>query len=265
MDKSEEAAFEDHFAEPPAARTRPMRSRKTALLIAQRIVDEITAKQLPPGAMLPAEKDMLARYEVGRGTLRESLRFLEMNGVITIKPGPGGGPAVCDPDSRDLAGSLGLFLQLHGTPFRAIVEVRQTMEPAIAALAATKVKPAHLDRLLASVEAMDANIDDEESFLAENERFHELVAWASGNPMFALLIASLHWITDGAFLGVDYPERRRTAVVAAHHRIYEALASGDPELARSTMADHVGEFARYLERYYPAVFDSPMRWSDISR
>ncbi len=184
-----------------------MRSRKTALLIAQRIVEEITSKQLPPGAMLPAEKDMLATYEVGRGTLRESLRFLEMNGVITIRPGPGGGPAVCDPDSRDLAGSLGLFLQLHGTPFRSIVEVRRTMEPAIAAVAASNVEPRHLDRLRESVESMEQHLEDEEMFLAENERFHELVAWASGNPMFALLISSLHWITDGAFLGVDYPER----------------------------------------------------------
>lgn len=265
MDPLDDTTAEEHFADPPAARARPMRSRKTAFLIAQRIVDEITTKKMKPGDMLPAEKEMLVRYEVGRGTLRESLRFLEMNGVITIKPGPGGGPAVCDPDSRDLAGSLGLFLQLHGTPFRSIVEVRQTMEPAIAALAATKVQPAHLARLLASVESMEAHIDDEDSFLAENERFHELVAWASGNPMFALLIASLHWITDGAFLGVDYPERRRTAVIAAHRRIYEALASGDPELARQTMSDHVGEFARYLERYYPSVFDSPMRWSDIAR
>jgi GntR family transcriptional repressor for pyruvate dehydrogenase complex len=263
MDHTSEA--DDTLVPPPSPRSRPMRSRKTALIVAQRIVDEITANDLPPGAMLPAEKDMLVRYEVGRGTLRESLRFLEMNGVITIKPGPGGGPAVCDPDSRDLAGSLGLYLQLHGTPFSSIVQVRQTMEPEIAALAALNVKPAHLDRLLRSVESMEEHLDDEEKFLAENEIFHELVAWASGNHMFALLIASLHWITDGAFLGVDYPERRRSAVVAAHRRIYEALASGDPDLARSTMATHVSEFARYLERYYPSVFDSPMRWSDIAR
>lgn len=260
-----ESSFDDRFADPPSSRNRPMRSRKTALLIAQRIVDEITSKHLPPGAMLPAEKDMLATYQVGRGTLRESLRFLEMNGVITIKPGPGGGPAVCDPDSRDLASSLGLFLQLHATPFRSIVEVRQTMEPAIAELAATKVQPAHLERLRLSVESMEEHLDDEEKFLAENEIFHELVAWASGNQMFALLIASLHWITDGAFLGVDYPERRRRAVVQAHRRIYESLASGDPEMARSTMSAHVDEFANYLEKYYPSVFDSPMSWSDIAR
>ncbi|WP_395154851.1 FadR/GntR family transcriptional regulator [Ilumatobacter sp.] len=246
-------------------RKRPIRTPKTALLVAQRIVDEITSGGLESGAMLASEKEMLDRYEVGRGTLRESLRFLEMNGVITIKPGPGGGPTVCEPDSRDLAGALGLFLQLHGTPFSAIVEVRQLLEPAIAALAATKMTDEHAAELKASVDSMEVNLDVESEFLAENERFHELVAWASDNAMFASLIASLHWITDGAFLGVDYPRRRREAVVAAHRRIYEALTSGDPDKASEAMGAHIDEFAKYLKRYYPAVFASPLSWTDIAR
>jgi GntR family transcriptional repressor for pyruvate dehydrogenase complex len=236
-----------------------------AMLVAQQIVDEITRDGLDSGSMLDPEKEMLDRYEVGRGTLRESLRFLEMNGVITIKPGPGGGPMVCEPDSRDLAGALGLFLQLHGTPFSAIVEVRQLLEPIIAALAASKMTLEQLEQLKASVDSMETNLDIESEFLAENERFHELVAWASGNAMFASLIASLHWITDGAFLGVDYPRRRREAVVAAHRRIYEALASGDPEMASSVMRAHIDEFAEYLRRYYPAVFASPLNWTNIAR
>lgn len=246
-------------------RNRPLRTQKTALLVAQRIVDEITRDGLESGAMLAPEKEMLDRYEVGRGTLRESLRFLEMNGVITLKPGPGGGPAVCEPDSRDLAGALGLFLQLHGTPFSAIVEVRQLLEPTIAALAATRMTEDHAAQLKASVDSMEANLDIGSEFLAENERFHELVAWASDNAMFASLIASLHWITDGAFLGVDYPRRRREAVLAAHRRIYEALISGDPDTARYAMGAHIDEFAKYLERYYPAVFASPLSWTDIAR
>jgi DNA-binding FadR family transcriptional regulator len=242
-----------------------LRTQKTALLVAQRIVNEITANGLESGSMLAPEKEMLDRYEVGRGTLRESLRFLEMNGVITIKPGPGGGPTVCEPDARDLAGALGLFLQLQGTPFSAIVEVRQLLEPAIAALAATKMTEEYATLLKNSVDSMESNVDIESEFLAENERFHELVAWASDNAMFASLIASLHWITDGAFLGVDYPRRRREAVIAAHRRIYEALKSGDPDQAESAMRTHIDEFAKYLKRYYPTVFSSPLSWTDIAR
>ena len=106
-DSANERAAESAVAR---RRSRPARSRKTAMVIAQAIVEEISRRRFPPGSMLPPERDMLVKYDVGRGTLRESLRFLEMSGVITIKPGPGGGPVVCEPDSRDLAGSLGLSL-----------------------------------------------------------------------------------------------------------------------------------------------------------
>lgn len=64
---------------------------KTALLVAQRIVEDIHDQGKQPGDRLPPERDMLEQYEIGRGTLRESLRFLELQGVISLKPGPGAG------------------------------------------------------------------------------------------------------------------------------------------------------------------------------
>lgn len=235
-----------------------------ALLVAQEIVTEITNKGLEPGTMLPPERDMLLTYEVGRGTLRESLRFLEMQGVISIKPGPGGGPIVNSPDSRDLAQTLALFLQLLKTPFRSIVEARMVLEPAMAASAAARIDPDHLEQMRESIERMEANLGDDASFLAENERFHELIAWSSGNSLFGLLITSLHWITDGSALGVRYPERIQHAVVAAHRAIYEAIASGDPEVARAAMDRHVRDFAQYLEHGYSALWESQLRWDQLS-
>ncbi|HVX21010.1 MAG TPA: FadR/GntR family transcriptional regulator [Acidimicrobiales bacterium] len=234
------------------------------MTVAKKIVEEISRRNYPPGTKLPTEREMLEQYGVGRGTLRESLRFLEMNGVVTMKPGPGGGPIVGEPDSRDLAGTLGLFLQLHDTSFRSIVEVRLLLEPIIAGLAAEKAPQEMLDRIGESVQAMDDGLGDEERFLEANEEFHELVAWASGNAVFALLICSLHWITDGSPLGVDYPEARRKAVLRAHREVYEALAARDSAKASVTMARHLDEFRRYVEQYYPAVYSSPLRWGDIS-
>ena len=78
-----------------AARERnAFRPQKTAILLAQRIVGEITDQNLAPGTLLLPEREMLQRYGVARGTLREALRFLEIQGVLTIKPGPSGGPTV---------------------------------------------------------------------------------------------------------------------------------------------------------------------------
>jgi GntR family transcriptional repressor for pyruvate dehydrogenase complex len=241
--------------DPVPKRPRRPRNQKMALVIAQEIVTEISSRSLPPGTMLPSEKEMLVTYEVGRGTMREALRFLEMQG--------GGGPVVNNPDSRDLAQSLSLFLQLLKTPFRSIVEARQVLEPAMAASAAERIEPDHLDEIRESVERMEANLDNEEAFLRENERFHELIAWSSGNQLFGLLISSLHWITDGTALGVSYPAARQQAVLKAHRAIYEAIATREPDVAREAMSRHVTEFAKYLEQYYPAVWDSPLRWDQI--
>src|SRR5262249_32700102 len=87
----------------PLERTLVSRPKKTAMFLAQRIVAEIADRDLAAGSPLPAERDMLEDYGVARGTLREALRFLEIQGVITIKTGPGGGPLVGEPGSRHVA------------------------------------------------------------------------------------------------------------------------------------------------------------------
>ena len=124
--------------EPSRALSRTMnhKPKKTAMLLAQRIVTEIVDRGLTPGTPLLAEKSMLDDYGVARGTLREALRFLEIQGVITIKTGPGGGPVVGEPGSRHLASIIAMMLQLESAPFRAVIEARTTLEPPMAAQAA---------------------------------------------------------------------------------------------------------------------------------
>src|ERR1700682_4416911 len=92
-----------------SARFRP---QKTAILLAQRIVGEISDQGYGPGTLLLPEREMLQRYGVARGTLREALRFLEIQGVLTIRPGPAGGPTVNNVEPRSLASAIALLLQL---------------------------------------------------------------------------------------------------------------------------------------------------------
>ena len=70
------------------------RPQKTALIVAKRVVEDIYKSGQSAGDRLPPERVMLEHYGVGRGTLREALRFLELQGVLTLKPGPGGGPVI---------------------------------------------------------------------------------------------------------------------------------------------------------------------------
>lgn len=238
-----------------------LRPQKTAMLVAQRIVADINKRGNREGDRLPPERVMLETYDVGRGTLRESLRFLELQGIITLKPGPGGGPVVQRPDASGLATSLILLLQFAKAPFRTIAEARVGLEPMIAQLAAQRMDDKQLAELKASVEAMHEHLDDQSAFLEENKRFHQIIAQGSGNAMFGYLIDALLGILDGSAIGIDYPEVRRAAVHKAHLKIYEALEERDPSAASDAMLDHVTQYLRYAEKKFPEVLNAPIVWT----
>lgn len=240
-----------------------LRPQKMPILLAQRIADRITGGELEPGTVLPPEREMLGAYGVGRGSLREALRLLEQHGLVTMKPGPGGGPVVRRPDPMHLASSLALLLQAARTPFRAIVEARVSIEPQMAAQAAQRASSKQTAEAEACVAEMGNDLASLPNFLAQNARFHDLIADASGNPVFRYLMTSLHRITDGTSLGVMYDERRRRAVHRAHERIAGALTDHDADAARDAMASHMGEFAKFMEKYYPSLMDRPIRWAEV--
>ncbi len=239
------------------------RPQKTAVIVAQRIVDDIFKEQKGPGDRLPPERLMLEEYDVGRGTLRESLRFLELQGVISLKPGPGGGPVVEQPDATSLATSLTLLLQFSNAPFRTIAEARVGLEPMMAQLAAERMPAVTAEALQNSVDRMHDNLTDQAIFLEENKRFHELIAHGSGNAMFGYLVDALLDILDGSAIGIDYPENRRGAVHKAHATIAEAILSKDPSASAAAMLDHIDQYVRYAEKKFPEVLNEPITWSHL--
>ena len=238
-----------------------MRPQKTAVLVAQKIVSDIQARGNIVGDRLPSERLMLENYQIGRGTLRESLRFLELQGVIMLKPGPGGGPVVQDPDGSSIATALTLLLQFENAPFRTISEARAGLEPMMAQLAATRMSDEQLAELAQSVELMGEEIDDEGVFLDMNREFHRIIAHGSGNKMFGYLVDSLLGMLDGSAIGFDYPEHRRIAVYKAHSGLYDAIAARDPLASSAAMNEHIAAYARYAERKFPDLLDAPVSWT----
>lgn len=238
----------------------PLRPMKTAMLVAQRIVADINERGNVIGDRLPPERVMLEKYDVGRGTLRESLRFLELQGVITLKPGPGGGPVVVQPDATALATSLTLLLQFANAPFRTIAEARLGLEPMMSRLAAERMSEDNLLSLKESVENMQEHLGNQSVFLEENKRFHDVIAHGSGNAMFGYLVDALLGILDGSAIGIDYPERRRAAVHQAHLQIYKAIEGHDARAAADAMHDHIEQYVRYAEKKFPDVLKAPIVW-----
>lgn len=239
------------------------RPQKTATLLAQRIVAEITEREVAPGQTLPSEREMLEEYRVARGTLREALRFLEMQGVLSMKPGPGGGPVVNSPDSRSLASAIALLLERSHVRYRAVFEARKVLEPEMASMAAERADPADIVAMEACVKAMRDSITDLRAFLSENHVFHSVIGRASGNRLFDYLLSSLSSITDATILGVDYPEKHRHTVLGAHERIYQRICERDTAGAADEMRSHIVNFGWYLDRYYPHILDQPLRWEQV--
>jgi len=235
------------------------------MILAQRIVDEIVDAQLEPGTPMLPEAEMLKKYSVARGTLRETLRFLEMHGVVTIKTGPGGGAVVADPGSKPLASVIALLLQLNRTSFRSIVEARLVLEPLLARMAATRRTEDELAVITSATAAMEEALENPRAFLAQNTVFHSMIAKAAGNPVLFHMAASLSWIEDGSVVGIDYTRETREPIIAAHRRIEAALLARDADMAEASMRIHVGEFAKYAERNFEKVLDQPLRWDQVTQ
>jgi DNA-binding FadR family transcriptional regulator len=236
------------------------RPKKIAMLLAERIVHQIVSQKLSPGAKLPAEHDMLVEFGVGRGTLREALRFLELQGVIALRPGPKGGPIVAAPSDRQLASTLALLLEVDRTPYSDILAARVTLEPVLAAQAAARITDEQLAALQAECDQMRASLDRPEMFPELHHRFHRLIVEAAGSHVLLLVMSSLHWIADGNVPWTAFPARERKAVSARHYAILEAVKARDPNAAFQAMQDHDRKYEQYVTKTRSDALQEIVRW-----
>jgi GntR family transcriptional regulator, transcriptional repressor for pyruvate dehydrogenase complex len=239
------------------------RGAKMAIRVAQGIVREIAEKHLMPGAKLPPEHEMVERYGVARATLREALRYLELQGVLTIKPGPGGGPVVDEPHTRNLASVLALMLQFLDTPFISLIELRQVISPGMAGMAARNARHDDLERLRECIARLRSYVGNNEAFIEESRTFHDLVAWASGNPAIGLLVSSVHMITDSSGIKLNYSEREQHYQIETYESLYQAISGRDSARAQREMEAFTGRSDAYLEKRYPDLMRKRIVWEDI--
>ncbi len=239
------------------------RPPKAAMLVAQRIVRDIGRAGLRPGDLLPPERAMLETYGTGRGTLREALRLLEFQGVITLKPGPGGGPILMNPAAAHLASTLQLLMQLNQAPYRALIEARLVLEPVLSRLAAERIDPEALAELAGSVARMRENTGDLDSFGDSGRRFHDIIAWSSGNVVFGYVVGAVLGILDGTAIGIDDPVDRRAAILRDHDEIYAAILRHDPVAAGERMREHLESYAHHAQRKFPEILTQTVTWDRL--
>jgi len=224
--------------------------------IARDIVRRIGAEGLTPGTQLPPEAKMLEEYRVGRGSLREALRILEVHGLISIKPGPRGGPTVDQVQARNFGRMASLYFQMDGVTFRELIEARLTMEPVLARRAAEVGDPALLPEL-AAYETV-ARADDE--YLEHATGFHQLVALMSGNRIMSLFGQSLSDVVRDRVTDSLYPKSRRREILGTHGDIARAITAGDAELAERLMHEHMEDYVAQAKRRHPGLMHEVVDW-----
>jgi GntR family transcriptional repressor for pyruvate dehydrogenase complex len=235
------------------------RGEKVASRVARQIVRDIVERDMQPGDPLESESGMLARFGVSRASLREALRILEIQGLITIKPGPGGGPSLAAVDSSDFGRMATLFFQVKRVTLGAVLEARLVIEPVMAGLAATRHDPALNDRLEAVV-AQHYNTASDTEWIATTQEFHELVCSMSGNPLLNLLALALKDIYTDRVKGYVFPEENRDHVRTTHGKIAKAIVRGDAKTSERLMRDHMAKLAEFFEARHPGLMDELVDW-----
>lgn len=220
--------------------------------IAQQIKDMIVHGQLKMGDKLPSTKELSERFGVGRSTMREALSALKAMGLIEIRQG--GACRVIRQAPAEVSLPEWTSLRMNRTTLLELMEVRQSLEISIAAIAARKRTPEDLAQLQLIMQDMENSINDD----AEGERtdlvFHELLVQATHNAIMMQTCDSIRNAMEMMIRDIRRAELYSNQEVAVqllkeHKVIYEAIHSGDPELASQAMRVHLEHVESILIKY----------------
>ena len=205
---------------PPVAAGQ-LRQPRLAELVAATLREEILAGVHPDGTCLPRQEDLIARFRVSPPSLREALRILETEGLLTVQRGKIGGAVVHTPRPGKVAYMLGLVLQHRAVDLRDIADTLSRLDPECARRCAERA-----GRAGAVVPALRANLEESRRALSDAARyaalarsFHELLVASCGSETMTVLVGTLEslWSAHVAELSRPTPATPRTPVPATGH------------------------------------------------
>ena len=224
-----------------------VRVPKTAELVAGHIRRQIVRGELKEGDALPSETALMEGFSISRPTLREALRILEAEGLITVRRGARGGARVQVPSAEVAARYAGLVLQRRGATVADVLEARVIVEaPAARVLAERRNRVAIANQLQEKLDSLDP---------AEPARFHEfnaLVVELTENQTLGLLTATLEYIGQAAalsYVGRPHAEDDARLVRRAHRtrqKLIDLIRVGDADGAEELWRAHLTEAGRVL-------------------
>jgi GntR family transcriptional repressor for pyruvate dehydrogenase complex len=223
-------------------------------ILRRRILDG----ELHDGDVLPKVDDLLVEFPVSKPSIRESMRILETEGLISVRRGNIGGAIIHTPKAEVAAYMLGMVLQARKIPLADLAVALSEFEPACAAEAAASTDRAELVATLVRLnQELQDKIDDGPAVARLARRFHDAVVHGCGNATMALVAGSLETLwsnhestwaeaATATAQGESPNAPAREAVLSTHVEITEAIEEGDAVRARHLVSQHLHESQRYV-------------------
>jgi GntR family transcriptional regulator, transcriptional repressor for pyruvate dehydrogenase complex len=221
-------------------------------VVADELLDRIVAGEFPPGTVVPGELELSAKHEVSRMTVREAMKTLQAQQILSVERGRG---TFVNPLNRWASLEAVLRAASEGENDAAaavqLIELRRMLETGACELAATKVTPEDLAQLGGNIDAMQAahEKNDVTAFVEADLAFHDVILRASGNVFVAVLFEPLHRVLESRRTQTSKVPDIQEHAIGHHRNILEALAAGSPDQSRQAMDAHMQQTLDDLKRY----------------
>ncbi|MFH2074517.1 MAG: FCD domain-containing protein, partial [Pseudomonadota bacterium] len=200
--------------------------------------------RLKPADRLPSERILAKRFNVGRPTVREAIRKLELIGLVEVFSGHKG-TTIKNPEMdtymESLREQMSWMIQIERTTLRQLAEVRDSLETRIALLAAERATKKQLKEMQTILDDMKSCTDDINAYLEKGIEFHSVMADATQNPIF---FAIWNAFADLIFkyyrdLLKDLDKKILKKLYMVNVDVFEAILSKDPDQIHKAMLQHI--------------------------
>lgn len=209
---------------------------------------DIATGKIKAGHRFPAERELAARFEVSRGTIREVLRALELIGLVTVRRGRDGGVFTTD-NGQELAGSsFTSLLPLDQLAFPQSLEFRRIVEPRAAALAALRATDEHLNVLRGTLRTMQEHQMSVDLYVETNRLFHRTIAEATRNPYIFNVVSQFFEAPETVKTGKHGSQSQWSLTLYFHQKIVDAIALRSLKEAEVWMEAHLAQIENDFSR-----------------
>jgi DNA-binding FadR family transcriptional regulator len=234
---------------------KPLYEKRAFEEISDQIRDLIYAKKLKPGDKLPPERELAEKFRVGRTAVREGLRILEQSGLISVKQGREGGSFINKINMSIVSNSLSDVIKRADIELDHLTEVRIGIEKLVIGVAMPRITEGELTLLKKHIDDAEAIMEesarhgkplDFNLWAESNMRFHLVLARATRNPLYEMILESLMNVVRTFLTDLSIMQEFLEAHIRDHKAIYEAVKDKNLRLAERRIEEHNLQVGRSL-------------------